>query len=161
MVILDQSKPISLIFAKKNHNFKNPKFGHNTFIIHTNENKTGLQLILKSNSTSSMFNNIFCEMKGKKVIHWGGIGGNLGTIPIASWKCNLGICLDIQVYYLDIQAITTLYAFYWFFMCWFLLYINFSTLQPRSWKLTILSLWIASSPRVLNLQSPTLAHFEE
>ena len=22
-----------------------------------------------------MFNNIFCEMKGKKVVHWGGPGG--------------------------------------------------------------------------------------
>ena len=125
MVILPQSKPISLIFEKKIHNFKNPKFGHSTFIIHKNENKTSMQPILKSNSTSFMFNNIFCEMKGKKVIHWGGIGGNGGTVVIASWKCNLGI-------YLDIQAITTLYAFYWFFMCWFLLYIHFSTLQPHS-----------------------------
>ena len=41
---------------------------------------------------------------GKKVIHL----GNGGTIQIASWKCNFGIYLDIQVYYLDIQAITTL-----------------------------------------------------
>ena len=49
-----------------------------------------------------MFNNIFCEMKGKKVIHWGGAWGNGGTIQIASWKCNFGIYLDIQVYYLDI-----------------------------------------------------------
>ena len=64
-----------------------------------------------------MFNNIFCEVKGKKVIHWGGAGGNGGTILITSWKCNFSIYLDIQVYYLDIQAITTLYAFYWLFMC--------------------------------------------
>ena len=34
--------------------------------------------------------------------------GNGGTIQIASWKCNFGIYLDIQVYYLDIKAITTL-----------------------------------------------------
>ena len=54
-----------------------------------------------------MFNKIFCEMKGKKVIHWGG-GGAGGTVQIASWKCNFDIYLDIQVYYLDIQAITTL-----------------------------------------------------
>ena len=40
-------------------------------------------------------------MKGKTVIHRGG-----GCI--SSWKSNLGIYLDIQVYYLDIQAITTL-----------------------------------------------------
>ena len=54
-----------------------------------------------------MFNNIFCEMNIKKVIHWvGRVNG--GTILIASWKCNFSIYLDIQVYYLDIQAITTL-----------------------------------------------------
>ena len=74
------------------------------FIIYKNRNKTSIQPILKSNSTSFMFNNIFCEMKGKKVIHW---GGNGGTVQIASRKCNFGIYLDIQVYYLDIQAITT------------------------------------------------------
>ena len=62
----------------------------------------------KSNSTSFMLNNIFCEMNGKKVIHWGCLGGNGGTVLISSWKCNFTICLDIQVYYLDIQAITTL-----------------------------------------------------
>ena len=49
-------------------------------------------------------------MKGKKVIHWGGAGVNGGTVLITSWKCNFSI-------YLDIQAITTLYAFYWLFMC--------------------------------------------
>ena len=49
-------------------------------------------------------------MKGKKVIHWGGpgAGGSGGTVLISSWKCNFSIYLDIQVYYLDIQAITTL-----------------------------------------------------
>ena len=72
-----------------------------------------------------MYNEIFCEMKGKKVIHWGGgPGENGGTVQIASWKCNFGIYFDIQVYYfdiqvyyfdiqvyyLDIQAITTLYS---------------------------------------------------
>ena len=30
------------------------------------------------------------------------------TILISSWKCNFSIYLDIHVYYLDIQAITTL-----------------------------------------------------
>ena len=66
MVILDQSKPISL------------KFVHSTFIIHKNGTKTNIQPILKSNSTSLVFNNIFCEMKGKKVIHWGGGLGGMG-----------------------------------------------------------------------------------
>ena len=60
MVIWDQSKAILLIFEKKNRNFKNPKFVHNTFIIHKNGNKTSIQPILKSNSTSFIFNNIFC-----------------------------------------------------------------------------------------------------
>ena len=60
-----------------------------------------------------MFNNIFCEIKGKKVIHWVG----WGTVLITSWKCNFSIYFDIQVYYLNIQAITTFYLFYWLFMC--------------------------------------------
>ena len=42
------------------------------FVIHKNRNNTSIQPILKSNST---FNNIFYEVKGKKVIHWGGLGG--------------------------------------------------------------------------------------
>ena len=33
--------------------------------------------------------------------------GNGGTV-ISSWKCNFSIYLDIQIYYLDIQAMTTL-----------------------------------------------------
>ena len=36
-------------------------------------------------------------MKGKKVIHWGDVGGNMGTVLILSWKCNFSIYLDIQV----------------------------------------------------------------
>ena len=55
-----------------------------------------------------MFNNIGCEMKGKKVIQWSGAWGNGGTIQIASWKCNFGIYLYIQVYYFDIRAITAI-----------------------------------------------------
>ena len=79
-------------------------------------------------------------MKGKKVIHLGGPGGNGGTVHIASWKCNFGIYFDIQVYYLDIQAITTLYAFYWLFMCCFLLLNKFPTLQTLSGKVTFSAL---------------------
>ena len=62
-----------------------------------------MQPILKSKSASFMFHKNFCEMKGKKVIHWAG-----GAIQIAPWKCNFSNYLDIQVYYLDIKAITTL-----------------------------------------------------
>ena len=64
IVILDQNKRIWLILKIKNQNFI-----HFTFIIHKNGNKTSIQPILKSNSTSFMFNNIFCEMNIKKVIH--------------------------------------------------------------------------------------------
>ena len=55
-----------------------------------------------------MFNNIVFEKKDKKVIHWEGARGNGGTVLITSWKCDFSIYLDIQVYYLDIQAITSL-----------------------------------------------------
>ena len=51
------------------------------FIIHKNGNNTSMQIIIKLNSTSFMFNNIFCEMKGKKVIHWGEPEGNGGPHP--------------------------------------------------------------------------------
>ena len=62
MIILDQSKPISLILKIENRKFKNPKFVNCTFIVHKNGNKTSIQPILKSNSTSFMFNNIFYEL---------------------------------------------------------------------------------------------------
>ena len=71
MVILDQSKPILLYLEKKNQKFVNC-----TFIIHKNGNKTCIQPILKSNSTSFMFNNIYCEMNIKKVIQWGEWGNH-------------------------------------------------------------------------------------
>ena len=73
-----------------------------------NGNKTSIQPNLKLNSTSFMFNNILFEIKGKKVIHWKGAWGNEGTVLISSWKCNFSIYLNIKVYYLDIQAISTL-----------------------------------------------------
>ena len=123
MVILDQSKPISLYFKnKKNSKIRNLLIARLLFI--KTEIRQVYKPILKSNSTF-MFNKKFCEMKGEKVKPLGGAWGNGGTIQIASWKCNFGI-------YLDIQAITTLYAFYWLFMCWFLLFVYFSTLQLLS-----------------------------
>ena len=39
-----------------------------------NVNKTSIQPILKSNSTSFMFNNIFCEITIKKLSTGGGLG---------------------------------------------------------------------------------------
>ena len=72
MVILDQSKPISLLLKKEK--FKNLKFANCMFIIHKNGNKTSIQPILKSNSISFMFYNIFSEMKGKKSYPLGVMG---------------------------------------------------------------------------------------
>ena len=72
MVILDQSKPISLYLKIKK--FKNPKYVNCMFIIHKNRNKTSIQPIRKLNSLSFMFNNIFCEMKVKKSYPLGGMG---------------------------------------------------------------------------------------
>ena len=43
-----------------------------------------------------------------KKLSTGGVGGPGEIVLITSWKCNLSIYLDIQAYYLDIQAITTL-----------------------------------------------------
>ena len=126
IVILDQSMPILLILKTKNI-----KFVHSMFIVHKNGNKTSIQPILKSNSTYFMFNRKICEMKGKKVIHWGA-WGNGGTVQIVSWKCNFGIYLDIQVYYLDIKAITTLLYLLLVLYVLVLLFINFSTLPLLS-----------------------------
>ena len=85
-----------------------------------------MQPILKSKFTSFMLNKINCEIKGKKFIYRGGAWGNGGTIQIASWKCNFSIYLDIQVYYMDIQAITTvlglLFVFYSIYLFIFLSY---------------------------------------
>ena len=125
-----------------------------------NVNKTSIQPILKSNSTSFMFNNIFCKIKSKKVIHWGVARGNRGTVLISSSRCNFSIYLDIQVYYLDMQAITTLLAVYWFFMCWFLLLIHFSILR-LSWKVTFLGTQKPTPPTVLNLQPSDWVYYEE
>ena len=58
----------------ENQKFKDTKFVNFTFIINKNGNETSIQPILKSNSTSFMINNIFCEMNIKKFIHWGGLG---------------------------------------------------------------------------------------
>ena len=46
------------------------------FIIHKNGNRTSIQPILKSNSTSFMFNNIFCEDEYLKSYPLG--GGEMG-----------------------------------------------------------------------------------
>ena len=71
-------------------------------------------------------------MNGKEVIHWGRPGGNGGPVLISSWKCNFSIYLDIQVYYLDIQAITT-------FLCLLLvLYVLFPSIHSIFYVTTTL-----------------------
>ena len=90
------------------------KFVNCMFIIHKNGNMIRIQPVLKSNSTSFMFNNIFCKMNIKKSYPLGCSRGNGGTVLISSWKCNYSI-------YLDIQAISTLLCLHWLLMCWFLL----------------------------------------
>ena len=72
--ILHQSKPILLYLKIKNPKFKNTKFVIEHLLFIKKLNKRSTQPILKSNSMSFMFNNIFCEIKGKKVIHSGGRG---------------------------------------------------------------------------------------
>ena len=52
----------------------------------------------KSNSTSFMFNNIFCEMNIKIVIHWGEAWGNGGTFLISSLKLNFKYILISKQY---------------------------------------------------------------
>ena len=63
IVILDQSRPISLILK-----IEKSKICKLNVIIYKNGNETCIQPILKLNSASFMFNNIFCEMNIKKVI---------------------------------------------------------------------------------------------
>ena len=80
IIILDQSNPIFPILK-----IKNLKFVHCIFIIYKNRNKASIQLIPKSNSTSFMFNNMFCEMKGKKLFTGRGLGwGELSKLLLGS-----------------------------------------------------------------------------
>ena len=97
----------------------------------------------------------------KKLFTRGGAWGNGRTVQIASWKCNFGIYFDIQVYYLDIQAITTLLCLLLVLLCLFLLYINFSTLQLLSWKVTFSGIQIPLQPTVFNLLASDWVHCEE
>ena len=76
MVILDQSKKISLISKIKKFKIQKSCM----FIIHKNGNKTSIQPIIKSNFTSFKFNNISCKMNIKKVIQCGGPGA-MGNRP--------------------------------------------------------------------------------
>ena len=74
MVILGQSKPISLILKIKKSKISKSEICKLHVYYSQNGNKISIQPILKSNSTSFIVNSIFCEIKGKKVIHLGAWG---------------------------------------------------------------------------------------
>ena len=91
--------------------------------------------------------------------------GKWGTILISSWKCNYQYLLDIQVYYLDIQAISLLVCILLndnlFFMCNYTFFYNTCLYKPLSWKLTFP---VTSKPTpltVFNLQASYWIHCEE
>ena len=69
----DQNKQIWLILKIKK--LENTEFVQCTLIIQKTEIRQSIRPTLKSHSTSFMFNNIFCEMNIKKVIHYEGPGG--------------------------------------------------------------------------------------
>ena len=106
MVIFDESKPISLILEIIKFKIQKSEICNYMFITHKNKNKTSIQPILKSNSTSFMFNNLFSEINIKKVIHWGGGRENGGTILNSSWKWNYSIYLDAQLHGYPINIYT-------------------------------------------------------
>ena len=85
----------------------------------------------------------------------------MNTVLISSWKCNFSIYLNIQVYYLYIQAITTL-------LCLILvLYVlvpsihSFFYLATLSWKVTFSGTQKPTPPTVFNLQASDWVHCEE
>ena len=101
----------------------------------------------------------FVRWKVKK-LSTGRAGGNGGTVPIMSWKCNFSIYLDIQVYYLDIQAITTLYASIGF-LCVSFFYSLIFLPYNRSPESDISSTQKASPFTVFNLQVSNWVHCEK
>ena len=100
-------------------------------------------------------------MKGKKVIHWGGAWGKGGTTQIASWKCNFSIYLDIQVYYLDIQAITTLLGLLLVLYALLPSIYSFFHLTTTLMKSGIFWHSKSSQPTIFNLQALDWTHCEE
>ena len=77
-----------------------------------------------------------------------------------SWKCNFSIYFDIPVYYLDIQAITTLYAFYWFVVLFPSIY-SFFYLATALLKVTFSGTQKPTPPTVFSLQASNWVHCEE
>ena len=98
-------------------------------------------------------------MNIKKVIQFG--WRNRGNVLISSWKCNFTIYSEIQVYYLDIQAITTL-------LCLLLVLDvlvpsidSFFSKAIALWKVTCPITSKSTPPTVFNLHAPDWVHYEE
>ena len=95
----------------------------------------------------------------KKLSTGGGLGRMGRTVLISSWKCNFIIYLDIQVYYLDIQAITIL-------LCLLLvLYVLVPSIYSFFYFTTALLknevFQKPTPPTVFNLQASDWVHCEE
>ena len=108
IVILDQSKPISLILKIEKIKIKKSKICKLNvyYIIHTNGNKTSIQPILYRILHLLCSIRFFVRWISKSYPHWeGGLPRvNEEAVLISSWKCN-------YIIYLDIQAISTLLCF--------------------------------------------------
>ena len=143
IVILYQSKPISLILKVKLSKIQKIR---NLYIARLLFINTEIRQVY--NPFYNWILHLLCSIiffvtwRVKNLSTW----GPGGTIQILSWKCNFSIYLDTQVYYLDIQAITTLLCLLLVLMCWLLLFIHFSMLEPLSWKVTFPALKTQSSP---------------
>ena len=130
-----------------------------TFIIH----KTSIQPIRKSNSTSFMINNIFCEMNIKNVTHWGvGGWGKWGTVIISPWKCNYQYLLQFSTFpYLISTLVCILLNNNWLLMCNYKFFYNTCLYKPLSWKVMFPVTSKPTSHTVLNLQASDWVHCEE
>ena len=80
IVILDQSKQMSLILKMEKSKIQNSKICK-LYVYYSQKWKLDKYTIpTQSDSTSFMFNNIFCEKNIEKVIHWGGGPGTFSSL---------------------------------------------------------------------------------
>ena len=108
-----------------------------------------------------MFNNNFFVRLILKSYPLGGPGG-LGKLSKFLLGSVISVFTWISMYITWIsKQYPHFYAFYWFFMCWFLLLIHFSTLQLLSWKVTFSGTQKPPPPTVFNRQASDWVHCEE
>ena len=100
-------------------------------------------------------------MNIKKVIHLVLPGGNGGTVLISSWNCNYSIYLDIQVYYLDIRTITSLFLPSIGSLCIGSFYSFIFYLTTTFLNVTFSGTQKPIPPTVFNLQASDWVHCEE